>query len=132
MIDLQDGRCVYSGIELTQFGINHQLDHVVPWSRIKISSLENFIVTTAVLNGAKSDSLPSPTNVGRWLQHTSDKASEFKIIANEFGWPSDIQRVHSGLARLYEVSAPGTPVWDGESMFGLDEIIRSEALSLLK
>jgi hypothetical protein len=132
LVDLQDGRCIYSGAELENSGSRNSLDHVVPWSRMKISTLENFIVTTDSLNGSKSDSLPSPTNIERWLRHTSKKSKGFELIAKTYGWPSDIQRVRAGLSRLYEVSTLGTPVWDGSSVLGLNNEVRAHALRLLK
>ena len=113
LVDLQDNRCVYSNVPLDRGP--KSLDHVMPWSRTRLSQIENFVITTRSANSSKSDSLLGPELVGRWLEHLVSRSSQMSQIAEEHGWPSDFERVCRTSFNIYKVLDPTTGVWQGES-----------------
>ena len=113
LIDLQDNRCVYTNVPLDRGP--KSLDHVMPWSRTRLSQVENFVITTRSANSSKSDSLLGPELVGKWLDHLDSCSSEMSQIAERYGWPSNLERVCRTSHNIYRVLDPTTGVWRGES-----------------
>ena len=113
LLELQDNRCIYSNVPLDAGP--RSLDHVMPWSRTRLSQIENFVITTRSANSSKSDSLLGPELVGAWLEHLEGRSSQIKQIAEEHGWPSDLERVCRTTYNIYKVLDPTSGVWQGEN-----------------
>jgi len=113
---LQGKCCLYTGDGLsdpafTKSGIS--LDHMVPWARARVSSVENFVVTDIPTNSAKQHMLLSPALVGRWADHVAARGTEAASLARSYGWPTDLNRVVTIAAAMYRRATPATPTWAG-------------------
>ena len=130
LIDMQDNRCIYSNA-LLDTG-SKSLDHVMPWSRTKLSQIENFVITTRSVNSSKNDTLLGPELVGKWLEYLDSCSSQMSQIAEKYGWPSDLERVYRTSYNIYKVLDPTFGVWQGESEgvlpIGVDGIKRIEEM----
>lgn len=112
LIELQGNKCIFTGRSLNLR--SGSLDHVIPWSRTRLSLIENFVVTTKSANSSKSDSLLGPDLVERWLIHIGDNSHRIEQLARENGWPTDSRRVRSVALHIYEALHPATGVWHGK------------------
>lgn len=113
LVEMQGNRCVYSDVPLD--GGPKSLDHVMPWSRTRLSQIENFVITTRSANSSKNDSLLGPELMGKWLEHLEGHSSQMRQIAGEYGWPSDLERVRRTSYNIYKVLDPTSGVWQGEN-----------------
>lgn len=112
MARLQDGKCIFTG-ELLE-GSALSLDHVIPWSRHRLSQVENFVMTTKSVNYGKSDSLVGPDIVQRWLCHILHNSEALRDVAQRFNWPTNLIHVVHVAKQMYEAAVPGTGVWHGD------------------
>ncbi len=112
MVKLQDERCIFTGEALEESALT--LDHVIPWSRNRLSHIENFVITTKTVNSRKSDSFLGPDMIRRWLSHVSNNSEAIRDMAQRFGWPTDLNHVVHVAMRMYEAAVPSTGVWQGE------------------
>ncbi len=109
---IQQGRCIYSGDSLpTSSG---SLDHVVPWSRARLSQIENFLMTTPSVNSKKAGSLLAPAAVERWLRHVDSKSGEIQECAQDHNWLADFDSVRRVARHIYESLDATTGVWHFE------------------
>ncbi len=106
---LQAGRCLYTGVELDA----PSLDHVVPWARVRVSAIENFVLTTKPINSAKGSLLLAPSLMTRWCEYVRTHRRQLRDTATAHGWPFDLQRVADVAAALYDAAADGTGTWAG-------------------
>ena len=110
---LQDGVCLYTGAEVgdpTQRSGSSSLDHVVPWSRIRVSAIENLVLTTQSVNSTKSNLLLALAHVEAWAYYMQEHVEERNDIAVRYGWPTDIARVAGVTSAIYRRAPPATPV----------------------
>ncbi len=110
LVQIQDGRCIFTGHPLPATG--GSLDHVMPWSRVRLSQIENFLMTTRSVNSKKADSLLAPDAVERWLHHFNSNSVEIQECANDHNWPAGIDGVRRVAANIYEALDATTGVWD--------------------
>ena len=108
----QDGKCIFTGKSLEESALS--LDHVIPWSRHRLSQIENFVMTTKRVNSTKSDSFLGPDMIRRWLRHVLRNSTAIRDTAQRFGWPTDLNHVIHVAMRMYEAAVPSTGVWQGE------------------
>lgn len=133
---IQGRCCLYTGLPVGDPSIRKDrvsLDHVVPWSRVRLSVAENFVVTTGSTNSAKSGLLLGPLLLSRWLEYLVSNGEAIAAAAASHGWPSDIHRVISVAEAQYRYARPSTPVWcgaDGVDSLGVAQ--RDGAVELLK
>ncbi|EFG79883.1 hypothetical protein HMPREF0591_0210, partial [Mycobacterium parascrofulaceum ATCC BAA-614] len=132
---IQQGRCVYTGLEIEDpavTGNRASVDHVVPWRRVRLSAAENFLITATVTNSAKSDVLLAPELLSRWVNHLSTQREAIATVAENHGWPSDLSRVAEVASAQYRHASPAIPVWEGASGFdALGEEGRVRSLEIL-
>ena len=102
LVELQHGKCVYTGEKLTRD--KNSLDHVLPWSRLRVSSIENFVITTITTNSRKSNALPGISMLSKWAAFELDNKDSIKKLALEYGWVTDFNRVVGNLINVYTVS----------------------------
>jgi hypothetical protein len=129
LFDLQSGRCLYSGNRID--ARSGHLDHVMPWSRTRLSALGNFAVVEPRLNGAKSDALLAPAPLGRWLDHLTTNRVALTEIGATGQWPTDLPRVLTVSRALYRAARPGTATWSPSGVEALTADSRTSALRLL-
>ena len=131
LVQLQGGRCIFSGDSLPTSG--GSLDHVLPWSRVHLSQIENFLMTTSSVNSKKRDSLLAPAALERWLDHVHTKSDEIRQCADDHSWPTGIDSVRRVASRIYEVLDTSTGVWDYEhGIRPLGPEGKGEVLALLR
>ncbi len=113
LMKLQGSRCILTGRHIRRDNIS--LDHVIPWSRTRLSAIENFVVTTSSVNSSKSDSLLGPDLVVKWLDYLDDKSEQIVELADASDWPTDFERVSSVALHIYEALDPAVGVWQGDN-----------------
>ena len=123
---MQAGKCIYTG---EQVGALH-VDHTVPWSRVRLSVIENFTVTNASANVQKSDNILGPTALQKWLDYHETTSSRLEAAALEFHWQTDMNLTRNVLLRQYESAVPGGLQWDpaGISTTSADDIKTCKAM----
>ena len=110
MRDMQNGRCILTGDPL---GKEISVDHLIPWSRHKLSKVENLLITTASVNSRKSDSLPGPDPIKRWVEHVLENAQAIGEMAQRYSWATDLGHVLRVALHIYSAAVPSTGVWNG-------------------
>jgi 5-methylcytosine-specific restriction endonuclease McrA len=66
LLALQDGRCFYSGVRITER--TAEVDHVLPWSLTRNNSVGNLVLASKRANLAKGDRLPTAEEAKRWIE----------------------------------------------------------------
>lgn len=132
---LQQRRCLYTGAAVgdpAEVKSGASVDHVVPWARVRLSTAENFLITSASTNSLKRALPLAPELLGRWVGYLEDQGDEIAAVAAQYGWPSDLRRVASVAAAQYKHARLESPVWCGrEGIKVLGENGRAKALTLL-
>lgn len=111
LIKVQENRCIFTRQPLNSKAESNSLDHVLPWSRIRLSHIENFVMTTQSVNSSKCDSLIGPDLVRCWLQHLDRHSDDISELAKREGWPTSIEHVHRTALSIYDNVDPATGVW---------------------
>lgn len=90
------------------------IDHFFPWARTMIDSLENLVLADSTCNLRKSDSLPAPALVERWVARVRDHGTRLAAAADELHWPYDALRTTRAALVLYHpyADAGASPAWD--------------------
>lgn len=114
LIEVQGGRCLWSGALLG--GPRTPVDHVIPWSRQRLSVLENFAMTTSTVNSSKGNLLLGPLMVDRWTEHQGSAGPQLAALAERHGWASDLGRTVRTAQAQYRSVPPTVGVWDGVSI----------------
>ena len=131
LVQIQQGRCILTGAPLPSAG--GSLDHVMPWSRSRLSQIENLLMTTPSVNSKKADSLLAPTAVERWLRHVDTRSEEIRECAEDHNWPADLDSVRRVVLHTYEALDATTGVWDFEyGIQPLGEQGKRQVLRLLR
>ena len=94
LLALQDGRCFYSGVRITER--TAEVDHVLPWSLTRNNSVGNLVLASKRANLAKGDRLPTAEEAKRWIERNRDCAEELARIAEE----ANLEWRPEGLTRL--------------------------------
>lgn len=113
LAELQGRKCIFTDKPLRHG--RKSLDHVIPWSRIRLSHIENFVITTNSVNSSKADSLLGPNLIDRWLQHLDSKSKSIVSLAEKHDWPTDPDRVRGAALQMYQVLDPSVGVWQGDA-----------------
>ncbi|WP_420438989.1 HNH endonuclease domain-containing protein [Candidatus Poriferisodalis sp.] len=113
LVGIQGGHCIYTGDKLQDAG--GSLDHVVPWSRARLSQIENFVMTSRSVNSKKSDSLLAPTAMEQWLDHVDRGSEDLQDCAREHGWMADLDSVRRVAFHIYKAADANTGVWSFEN-----------------
>lgn len=109
---VQGDYCIYTSSRLS--GKEVWLDHVLPWSRVRLSHIENFVMTTKHVNMSKSDSLVGPAVIERWLNYVITNRSRLNELAWKHNWPTDFHAVHEVALATYDSLSSASGVWNGE------------------
>ena len=132
--DIQDGRCFYTGSKLgyKQVGKGDQLDHVLPWSRVRLSTAENFVLASSTANNAKRAMLLSEGFLRRWLDHLALHQAELEAAAQEHLWVSDRARTLRVAESLYLLTPTGAVLWQPAFKAPLDESSRAQCVDAIR
>lgn len=106
---LQGGRCLYSGEALARHA--NALDHVIPWSRVRMTTLGNFAVTTRQVNSAKSGLLLAYAPLAAWVEHVTAHKEPLTQLAADTGWPAGVDDTLSVALAVYRSAAQGRVLW---------------------
>ncbi len=128
IIEIQRGKCIFTDKPISAAG--GSLDHVMPWSRVRLSQIENFVMTTRSVNSKKSDSLLAPAALERWVRHIHSNSEEFQACARDHNWPTGIDSVLQVAHRIYAVLDASTGVWDNDQ--GIQPLGDNSKLTVLK
>ena len=81
----QMGKCMYSGepIDLSRLGVDYDIDHIYPQSRVKDDSLDNRVLVKRELNAAKSDNYPLTEDVRARMRPFWTALRARKLISEE-------------------------------------------------
>jgi len=112
LVRIQGRRCIYTGTRLSD-GLE-SLDHVVPWSRARLSQIENFVMTSRSVNSSKSDTLLAPSAMERWLEHVERRSDDLQECAHDHGWMTGLDRVRDVALHIYRAADITTGVWSSE------------------
>jgi len=134
--ELQNGRCIYTGVPIgdpSMTGSKSSVDHVVPWSRVRLSAAENFVIASRSVNSAKNAVLLGAESLQAWISYLTKNGNEIAQIATAHGWPTDLNRVTSILIGEYRYARTSAPVWSASlGVHALGERGRVDALTSLK
>ncbi len=86
LADVQDGRCLYCGGELTG---STQVDHFVPWSRYPADDGHNLVLAHERCNAAKSDFLAAELHLAAWVRRNRDRRAELDLQLAAAGLAGD-------------------------------------------
>lgn len=131
LVQIQQGRCILTGDAVAASG--GSLDHVVPWSRARLSQVENLLMTTRSVNSTKSDSMLAPVAIERWLRHLDSNSEAIQECADEHNWPSNLDSVRQVALHMYEALDATTGVWDfDQGIRPLGDDGKREVIALLR
>lgn len=130
--DIQKGRCIYTGETLLEPTKTRQqsLDHVVPWSRMRLSVIENFVLTNDRVNNEKRALLLDYSTLRNWHDFATENSEDLQTVAADNSWPADMGRVLQGLRALYSTPTPPI-VWGSRGIIQMTERDRDRAIELL-
>lgn len=74
LLDLQDGRCFYSGRRLE--ASQAHVDHFIPWAKYPMNSPFNLVVASAAVNLQKSDHIAAVPHLERWRARNEQRQAE--------------------------------------------------------
>lgn len=114
LLELQEGKCVFTNDPISVR--SGSLDHVIPWSRTRLSHIENFVITTGRVNSSKADSLLGPELVDKWLGHVRRNSQAIRALAHEHHWLSGFTHVRHVALNIYRVLDPNVGVWKGRNI----------------
>ena len=128
LVELQEGRCFYTGEHLTRWS----LDHVLPWVMLRESSLTNFVMTSPSINSKKQGLLLSPEPLRTWANHVLSRLPQLEQLSTAFGWEWEPDANVRALRAFYARYPNGIPLWSVETnVSALDSNSRSAALDTL-
>lgn len=107
--DIQAGACFYSGVPLA----GAHVDHVIPWARVRLSTIENFALSTSAANLSKTSLMLGADQIDRWRRHLDDHAGSLAEIHERFGWHSDMELTMEVAGGVYERLPDGAVLWEG-------------------
>jgi 5-methylcytosine-specific restriction endonuclease McrA len=81
LLALQDGRCFYSGVRITER--TAEVDHVLAWSLTRNNSVGNLVLASKRANLAKGDRLPTAEEARRWVERNRDHFDALARIAED-------------------------------------------------
>jgi hypothetical protein len=111
---LQEGRCLYSDEPVADPGAPRSrtsVDHVLPWSRVRVSALQNLAITSVATNSSKQHLLLAPPLVARWVDHVRTHRDDLAGLAAAHGWPADLAHVRAVAQALYRQASVAAPMW---------------------
>jgi hypothetical protein len=129
---VQNGKCLYTDIQLPTRNTAGSLDHVIPWSKARISAVQNFVLTTDSINIQKSNLLLDYELLSKWIEFEINNETLLLEIAEKFGWQYKPGITSTTLISLYSNLPVGSKLFSKDSKQSLTEKSRSAILNLLK
>lgn len=126
LTDIQKGRCFYCRRPLSERPV---VDHFIPWSRWPNDAVENLVMAHGSCNSHKSDHIPGPVPLERWVERLVFHTRDLVSVAADARWRSDYFRSVSLARSLYAHLPDGTVVWNAPGR--VDTARREQLLGLL-
>lgn len=126
--EAQAGRCFYCLTPLPARGV--EIDHFVPWSRLPNDALGNLVLADRRCNNDKRDHFADLGLLVRWAGR-----SELVLIqvADQAGWPLQLDRAKKVARGLYAHLPAGTPLWREPGVYAvLDRARLRDVLAMLE
>lgn len=98
MLELQEGRCFYSGDRITK---SAEVDHFLPWSRTHNNSVGNLVLATKAANLKKLDSLAPQAVLEKWRRRNREHEGRLAVVASDTGLPWEPAALEHLAAWLY-------------------------------
>ena len=115
LTDLQTGLCFYCAQPLDG---PSAVDHFVPWSRWPNDAVENLVMAHASCNNHKSDHIPGPVPLKRWVHRLAAHSDDLAEVAMATKWRTDRARTVSLARSLYGHLPAGAVVWNAPEQVG--------------
>lgn len=109
LTDLQTGLCFYCAQPIKG---SCAVDHFVPWSRWPNDAVENLVIAHSSCNSHKSDHIPGPVPLERWVNRLSLHGASLVEVAAATKWRSDRPRTVSLARSLYGHLPTGALIWN--------------------
>ena len=121
---IQEGQCFYCE---QQLGERSAVDHFIPWSRWPNDAVENLVIAHASCNSHKSDHIPGPVPLERWVERLA--CHDLVSVAASSRWRTDGPRSVSLARSLYAHLPSGAVVWNAPG--SVDTAIAEQLVALL-
>ena len=115
LLELQDGRCFYTGRPLRP--ADADVDHFVPWSRSPLNAIENLVVADRRANNSKRGHLAAAHLVARWRDRNEESVAELATIATANRWQSGPSQALGVARALYFALKPTNLLWSSPDVF---------------
>ncbi|MBN4927216.1 HNH endonuclease [Hoyosella rhizosphaerae] len=109
--DLQNNRCFYCDTKLPK---TLHIDHVIPFSKVPLDGIANYVAADARCNLDKSATLPIREHTDRALAR--DK-TDLASISEHTRVPVLLTRTQKASAGIYNGLPPGVPLWVGRGSY---------------
>jgi len=123
---LQTGLCFYCAQPLNG---PSAVDHFVPWSRWPNDAVENLVMAHASCNSHKSDHIPGPLPLEKWVKRLAAHSDDLAQAAMATAWRTDRGRTVSLARSLYGHLPTSAVVWNAPKHVQTADV--SELLALL-
>lgn len=131
LASLQNNRCILTGELLPQTKSHRALDHFVPWSKTRISQIQNLTLTSSKLNSSKRDFLPDLQMIASWVEFQNEKGEALNSLASNFKWPNQTGVTSVALKNLYEAMPVGMRVFSKNGLVTINEKDKEQAIKIL-
>lgn len=126
--EAQQGQCFYCRAPLPVRGV--EVDHFVPWSRLPNDALGNLVLADRRCNNDKRDHYADLGLLERWASRPVDVLTQ---VADDAGWPLQLDRSRQVARGLYAHLPAGTPLWQQPGVYTvLDRTRLLDVLRLLE
>jgi 5-methylcytosine-specific restriction endonuclease McrA len=115
LLELQDGRCFYTGRPLRPSDAD--VDHFVPWSRSPVNAIENLVVADRRANNSKRDHLAAADHVLCWRERNGSLESDLTAIAARHRWESSPSSTLGVARALYLALSPTNLLWSAPGVY---------------
>lgn len=123
LLELQDGRCFYSGQRLAAKG---EIDHFLPWARYGNDTIENLVLASHQSNSGKSARLAAPDHLRDWFLRLEQQGAALAHVARDVRWASAPAATAAAARSIYLNMPDGIPLW----RFGGTPVLSSRAALL--
>lgn len=126
--EAQAGQCFYCRRPLPAGDV--EIDHFVPWSRMPNDALGNLVLADRRCNNDKRDHYADLTLLTRWASRPEGVLGQ---VADDAGWPLQLERSKRVARGLYAHLPSGTALWQEPGVYTvLDRARLLEVLPLLE
>jgi hypothetical protein len=109
-LEIQQAKCMWTGEAID---LAADADHVIPWARRRLSTIQNFVLSPSHVNSSKSATLLAPDLAVKWLQWLVEVNPQLEAAAAKYGFDSNLSRTIAYVKSVYFGATTGSPIWSG-------------------